>query len=324
MRLAAYLLAGLAAGFGAVLWLGVPGLYALSVGHAVAAIGSAAVATLTAAIGGLMVSDWQADVQSRHDWAQARLTRTELSTSLDVRPAWDMDASYQSSSVNTALQATFRARRCSQPVQCEGVLVAIPETAGAPLNRDHVGRTGDLSRGAARRLALKRPIFRNIRRMARSHQGARLHVKRLAQSACRVANDASWQQWGTHGVRTTPRVVLSAGRADEIERLSSSEDGELARPAEVRLTDLASEAPSCRGPPSVTRGRTPRHKAAMPQQPPVRRASASPEQGTDPIVRDDLGQPVPVCAAEVNVIEVYLGHLLSDVFESSTADEEGA
>ena len=62
----------------------------------------------------------------------------------------------------------------------------------------------------------------------------------------------------------------------------------------------------------------------MPQQPPVRRASTSPEQGSDPIVRDDLGQPVPVCAAEVNVIEVYLGHLLSDVFEPSTADEEGA
>jgi hypothetical protein len=323
MRLAAYLLTGLAAGFGAVLWLGVPELHALSVGHVVAAIGSAAVGTLTAAIGGLMVSDWQADVQSRHDWAQAGLTRTELSTSLDVRPAWDMDASYQSSSVNTALQATFRAHRCSQPVQCEGVLVAIPKTAGAPLNRDHVGRTGDLSRGAARRLALKRPIFRNIGRMTRSHQGARLHVKRLAPSPYRVANNASWQQWGTHGVTTTPRLVLSAGRADEIAKLNSSENGERARPAEVGLTDLAGEAPSCRGPPS-RRSRMPRHKAAMPQQPPVRRSSANPAQGTDPIVRDDLGQPVPVCAAEVNVIEAYLGHLLSDVFESSIADEEGA
>ena len=271
-----------------------------------------------------MVSDWQADVQSRHDWVQAGLTRTELSTSLDVRPAWDIDASYQSSSVNTALQATFRAHRCSQPVQCEGVRVAIPETAGAPPIRNHVGRTGDLSRGAARRLALNRPMFRNIGRMTRSQQGARLHVKRLAPSAYRVANDAPWEQWGTHGVRTTPRLVLSAGRADEIARLNSSKNGELARSAEVGLTDLASEAPSCRGPPSVKRGRMPRHKAAMPQQPPVRRASASPAQGTDPIVRDDLGQSVPVCAAEVNVIEVYLGHLLSDVFEPSTADEEGA
>ena len=324
MRLAAYLLTGLAAGFGAVLWLGVPGLHALSVGHAVAAIGSAAVATMTAAIGGLMVSDWQADVQSRHDWVQAGLTTTELSTSVDVRPAWDIDASYQSAGVNTALQAIFRADRCSQPVQREGVLVAIPETAGAPLIRNYVSRTGELSRGAARRLALKRPMFRDVGRMTRSHQGAKLHVKRHASSTYRVANDASWQHWSTYGIRTTPRVVLSAGRVDEIARLSSGENGELARPAEVGLTDLAREVPSCRGPPSVARGRTPRHKAAMPQQPPVRRASASPEQGTDPIVRDDLGQPVPVSAAEVNVIEVYLGHLLSDVFESSTADEEGA
>jgi hypothetical protein len=47
-------------------------------------------------------------------------------------------------------------------------------------------------------------------------------------------------------------------------------------------------------------------------------------QGADPVVRDDLGQEVPVCAAELNVIEVYLGHLLADVFESLAADEEGA
>jgi hypothetical protein len=38
----------------------------------------------------------------------------------------------------------------------------------------------------------------------------------------------------------------------------------------------------------------------------------------DLVVLDNLGQPVPVCAAEVNVIETYLGDAL-DLFALSKA-----
>jgi hypothetical protein len=31
-------------------------------------------------------------------------------------------------------------------------------------------------------------------------------------------------------------------------------------------------------------------------------------------VRDDLGRPVPICAAEVAVIETYLGDVLEELF----------
>jgi len=36
-------------------------------------------------------------------------------------------------------------------------------------------------------------------------------------------------------------------------------------------------------------------------------------------VRDNLGQPIPICAAEVTVIETYLGDALGELFASSKA-----
>jgi hypothetical protein len=39
-------------------------------------------------------------------------------------------------------------------------------------------------------------------------------------------------------------------------------------------------------------------------------------------VRDNLGHPVPICAAEVNVIETYLGDALEELFASSKAASE--
>jgi hypothetical protein len=42
----------------------------------------------------------------------------------------------------------------------------------------------------------------------------------------------------------------------------------------------------------------------------------------DPLVRDNLGHLVPICAAEVVVIETYLGDALEELFASSKAASE--
>jgi hypothetical protein len=44
----------------------------------------------------------------------------------------------------------------------------------------------------------------------------------------------------------------------------------------------------------------------------VRRGQADADQ-PDPIVRDNLGDPVPITAAEVDAIETYLGPMLRDL-----------
>jgi hypothetical protein len=44
----------------------------------------------------------------------------------------------------------------------------------------------------------------------------------------------------------------------------------------------------------------------------IRRRQADADQ-PDPIVRDNLGDPVPITAAEVDAIETYLGPMLRDL-----------
>ena len=51
-----------------------------------------------------------------------------------------------------------------------------------------------------------------------------------------------------------------------------------------------------------------------------RRGGVSPDG--DPLVRDNLGHLVPICAAEVVVIETYLGDALEELFASSKAASE--
>ena len=102
MPRAASLLVGLFAGLFVVPWLG-SSATGLSIVQAVAVLTSATAATLATAMGGLIVSDWQADIQSRRDWAQLGLMPAELSASTQVQTAWDIDPSYQNSADNEAL-----------------------------------------------------------------------------------------------------------------------------------------------------------------------------------------------------------------------------
>ena len=61
-----------------------------------------------------MVADWQADMQTRHDWAQLGLAPAELSTSVQIQTVWDIDPGYETSADNEALRAIFRAHRAAQ------------------------------------------------------------------------------------------------------------------------------------------------------------------------------------------------------------------
>ena len=75
------------------------------------------------------------------------------------------------------------------------------------------------------------------------------------------------------------------------------------------MVDPSTEAPSCRGPPRVRHSRSSHHKVIKPAQLPIKREAptSGPVQRTDSVVRDDLGQSVPVCAAELEVIEFTWG-----------------
>lgn len=318
MPRAAALLAGLIAGLGAGQWLDPWSSGVLSMVQAVGVLASATVAALATAMGGLMVSDWQADVESRSHWAQLRLTSAEVSTPAQERTAWDIDPSYQTSAINEALLVIFRAHRSVQPVAPESVRAVVGDRSTPPPASGHANHSDELSRAGVRRQVLSRhTVGNNVPMLPAfgSLRVAKFHVKRRVLPAPLVANGLPWQEWVAHEPSARKRVTLFAGSTAEIITLSSSEDVQAQRPAEAeRVTDLAAEVPSCRGPPSLKQRRSTRGAA-----PTVGRAGAVSSALGDGnlLVRDDLGHPVPVCATEIDVIETYLGDILEDLFPST-------
>jgi hypothetical protein len=149
----------------------------------------------------------------------------------------------------------------------------------------------------------------------------------------------AFARFGEHRVRTR-LVVNGSGRlAPEWRVLTrptpwqqariivlGSAHGEQTKPVEpspVGNIGSSAEPPSCRGPPSGRRSSS--AQAATAPTPSIRQAPGAPAvSGGDPIVRDNLGEPIPVAAAEVDVIETYLAPLLDELLGSGGSDSQQA
>jgi hypothetical protein len=104
-------------------------------------------------------------------------------------------------------------------------------------------------------------------------------------------------------------VVLSGDRCDR-------DQPKLPGPSTANCTIKIDKPPSCRGPPTTDRQRTPptetvtvERLAEDASKVPV----VSPSRPANPIVCDDFGRQLPVRAAELDVIETYLDHVLREV-----------
>ena len=126
-----------------------------------------------------------------------------------------------------------------------------------------------------------------------------------------VANGAAWPRW-------TERISPPAERAVEVIVLSASQDDRARPQPEASVGPDGADGtarPACRGPPQLAARRRDATEPAA-----ERRGGGSADASPgDIIVRDDLGPQIPICAAELEVIETYLGHLLDDLLASSTA-----
>ena len=140
--------------------------------------------------------------------------------------------------------------------------------------------------------------------------------------SCRVARGGAGVRLAVNagpGWPASGRTLATPSHEAEAIVLTGCRDAQRMRPAEAATETVRGpgiELPSCRGPPPLGRER-PARGAAGRAAPPRR---ASPDG--DPLVGDNLGQPVPICAAEVNVIETYLGDALDELFASSKAASE--
>jgi hypothetical protein len=104
-------------------------------------------------------------------------------------------------------------------------------------------------------------------------------------------------------------IVLASAQGEQTTRVAPGGD-----------ISNSTEPPSCRGPPS---GRRSSHaQAVAAPKPSLRPAPAAQAlSGEDPVVRDNLGEPIAVAAAEVAVIETYLGPLLDELLGSPAGSD---
>jgi hypothetical protein len=285
---------------------------------------------LVAGTGALLAADWRADAQSHQAWARLGPTAVELSLPVDSVTPWEIDPRYLPVEDNEALRSVFRAHRFAS---AEPVLQAITEVSDAEseipcvqgINAGAVSEL-DISDRALGKLASTGPA--DVSNAVVSRRGPLL-ARRAGRAAPRkrlVANANAWSGWPARDVNVQSRTVQEWRTADIIV-LSSRDDQ--TRPIVDRSEggNIASstEPPNCRGPPQVV-GHGSRAEATTPAKLSDKSARQATAVGAlptaGPVVRDNLGRQVPVCAAELDVIETYLDQVVRDLLASSTAGPE--
>jgi hypothetical protein len=319
-------LAGAMTAFGGALWLSamtpLAVVVAISWGavtivHALAMVATAAVALLVTTAGTLLAADWRAHVQSREAWAQISIAAAELSLPAIHATGDDLDPRYLRPADEDALRRVFQVHRFApQAPVPDSTERASPSIAVA----SPVDSTAQAVRTARAPARAKPPAAIRAAGSCQKAAGAR-HVGARVRL---VVNASAWRGWRAECIlsRGTPQRYT----ADIVVLGSSRDEQSRPYPEAPACSDSAgsTEPPSCRGPPQAGRRSSAVGTAPATQLP--ERAPGMPGAGkrfaADPIVRDDLGEEVPICAAELGPIETYLDQVLRDLLTSSTAGSE--
>lgn len=350
------LCAGALAGLGSALWLNVVGPFAglvaawssLVLVTALAVALVAILAMLVTTAGTLLAADWRADVSGRQAWAEMEFAAAELRLpAVAVAPS-QIDPRYLIATDSAALRSVFRAHRFTSQAPTPEASTHTPATSHAtrtvaatggsipPAAASHAAPriATKIGAGAAPDAASACRLYRNAASASRGQESLRLAscraqpLFRAAASPARlVVNGGGWSEWlaldrsvltrGPPEGHIADIVVLSSDRSnrDQCERFPD--------PSKSDGTVKNDEPPSCRGPPSVARQawRAP-EGASVDASVETTGQARSGALLADPVVMDNLGKRVPVCAAELDVIEIYLDQVLRDLLASATAAPE--
>ena len=314
-----YVAAGAVAGLGSAVWLSAIGSLVV---HVILVPATVVVAMLIAAAGALLVEDWRADLESRQAWAEFAPLVAQWNGTVGREPAHRVDPRYLSALDNDAVHRVLRIHRSAiavAPVQaiaepCSASAISPPApvhasdaaptaTCSGEISTAEVSRRGQIELARAPTAAILVASDRRVAVARCAEHGVRTRV---------VVHGSGWSApvWSVL-TRPTPWqpariIVLGARQGDQTTPAEAEAGGEIGSSA---------EPPSCRGPPS--RQRSSHAKAVTTPQPSISPAPGTPAlSGGDPVVRDNLGEPIPVTAAEVDVIETYLGPLLDELLGS--------
>jgi|GEM_PF-2132427 hypothetical protein len=326
------LCAGALGGLASALWLNVVGPFvglvaawgALILVNALAIAVIAILAVLVTTAGTLLAADWRAEVAARQAWAEIHVPATERDLTLGTATLSLIDPRYLTATTGEALPNVFRAHHLASSAP-----VVERATEASCATRIHVVTRGPVPPVATSDAAPR--IARKISTAAESEVAmglllvasgrARPPVVRAgtAAVAARLVANGAWSERLAHHrcvlTRAPPDrhvadiVVLSADRCDR-------DQPKLPDPSTANGTVKIDKPPSCRGPPTADGQRTPPTETVTVErlaEDSCKVPVVGPPRPANPIVCDDFGRQVPVCAAELDVIETYLDHVLREV-----------
>ena len=251
------------------------------------------------------------------------------------KEANDIETRYQPAVADDGLREFFRAHRFLPPRPAAVMELPVARSAfpAAPMQSLPTQTPGPVAQGSqsvgendARAVLSDDPIDEAMLGASRGRPAKSVTLvarRERASGYCavdrtrvRLAVNAGASWLASDWALATPR------HAAEVIVLSRYRDVPHARPAEAATEAVCATgtgSPNCRGPPS------PEHRRLVCRVA-TKASDAGPATSTSPdgdlVVLDNLGQPVPVCAAEVDAIETYLGEVLDELFASRKAGSE--
>ncbi len=267
--------------------------------HMAAAVLIGVLATFITFAGLLSISDWQADVQSRQEWAEIGLTPAHSGLTVKTEPAGDSGPRYLVTGSDEALQRVFRGHRATAQTARNAPLPAQPAERPSPHPEWDQGRAALApSDDHALEHAL-RPVAGAPSRAAFAVARAWKGKRRKTENAPRlrlVANGAPWPLWTT---RVGPAaqgaaevIVLSAGHDDQAQPEASIDAGKAESTEPVSLHSM-----------------------------PKNSYTPAPSRVGRRVVTDDLGPKIPITREELDAIETYLEVDLRKLFSSRKLGE---
>ncbi len=335
-----YLLAGLAVAaaflLGAVCDWGQLSAFVAARGPSDALLGviGLVLAAMTGAAGVLIAGDVRAETAAAQAWHEIHTEAVVFATPAETTPMGVGDVHYATRAQDDSLRRILLAHRFMVPVTPSSVIELLaPEhgdaraaiqPAGASIKPElHAVRKIPAADGLGERLtapaAAQRkfgpPLITTDAMSAGLRKGH--YTVRMASAPKRVANAGN--RWdGPVFTTAAPSPVTGSGSGcNEIVLADRNGRGESSAPSDVAPEPQAKVQPCCRGPPRATFRR---HVAGGPAHPgkPFRETDRLRTKPTaELVVLDNLGDPVPICEAELAVLETYLDDVLRDVLGSA-------
>jgi len=306
-------------------------------GDALLGVLGVVLAAMTGAAGMLIAVDVRAEMAAAQAWHEIHAEAVVIATPAETAPTDRVDALYVAGPQDEGLRRILLAHRFIVPVPPpNGIGSLAPERgdgravpAGASIKPElQAGRTVPVADSLEESLAAPAAAQRKlgpqlISSNAKKSAGGRNqnYAVRRAPASKRIANAGPRWDWPAFATATTSRVPGSDFGYNEIvlaDRNGRNENP--APPSDVAPVPETTVQPCCRGPP---RGTFRRHVAdgLAHLGKPFRetdRSRANPP--ADFVVIDNLGDRVPVCEAELHVLEAYLDDVLRDVLHDGSAE----